>query len=87
MVDDRQSLHFKKLFLTFARWKAAEAKNVKLVHVGFGKIMGDDGRPFKTRRSERRRRCKSTKTNRYAFVKQLTSSTAALLFFQGAQSR
>lgn len=49
VVDDRQSPHFKKLFLTFARWKAAEAKNVKLVHVGFGKIMGDDGKPFKTR--------------------------------------
>jgi arginyl-tRNA synthetase len=49
VVDDRQSPHFKKLFLTFARWKAAEAKSVKLVHVGFGKIMGDDGRPFKTR--------------------------------------
>ncbi len=49
VVDDRQSPHFKKLFLTFARWKAAEAKTVKLVHVGFGKIMGDDGKPFKTR--------------------------------------
>jgi arginyl-tRNA synthetase len=49
VVDDRQSPHFKKLFLTFARWKAAEAMKVKLVHVGFGKIMGDDGKPFKTR--------------------------------------
>jgi arginyl-tRNA synthetase len=25
------------------------AKKVKLVHVGFGKILGDDGKPFKTR--------------------------------------
>jgi arginyl-tRNA synthetase len=49
VVDDRQSGHFKKLFLTFARWKAAEAKTTKLVHVGFGKIMGEDGKPFKTR--------------------------------------
>ena len=49
VVDDRQSPHFKKLFLTFARWKAADAKKVKLVHVGFGKILGDDGKPFKTR--------------------------------------
>jgi arginyl-tRNA synthetase len=49
VVDDRQSPHFKKLFLTFARWKPAEAKQVKLIHVGFGKIMGDDGKPFKTR--------------------------------------
>jgi arginyl-tRNA synthetase len=49
VVDDRQSPHFKKLFLTFARWQPAEAKKVKLIHVGFGKIMGDDGKPFKTR--------------------------------------
>ena len=49
VVDDRQSGHFKKLFATFARWKSGEAKKVKLVHVGFGKIMGEDGKPFKTR--------------------------------------
>ena len=49
VVDDRQSGHFKKLFLTFARWKNFEAKTTKLVHVGFGKIMGEDGKPFKTR--------------------------------------
>jgi arginyl-tRNA synthetase len=49
VVDDRQSGHFKKLFATFARWQADAAKKVKLVHVGFGKIMGEDGKPFKTR--------------------------------------
>ncbi len=49
VVDDRQSGHFKKLFLIFGRWKPAAAKTTKLVHVGFGKIMGDDGKPFKTR--------------------------------------
>ncbi len=49
VVDDRQAPHFKKLFLTFARWKAEDAKKVKLVHVGFGKILGEDGKPFKTR--------------------------------------
>jgi arginyl-tRNA synthetase len=49
VVDDRQSGHFKKLFLTFTRWKPEDAKKTKLVHVGFGKIMGDDGKPFKTR--------------------------------------
>ena len=48
VVDDRQSGHFKKLFLTFARWKNVESKTTKLVHVGFGKIMGEDGKPFKT---------------------------------------
>ena len=49
VVDDRQSGHFKKLFLIFARWKPDAAKTTKLVHVGFGKIMGEDGKPFKTR--------------------------------------
>ncbi len=49
VVDDRQGPHFKKLFLTFARWQPAAARQVKLVHVGFGKILGDDGKPFKTR--------------------------------------
>ena len=49
VVDDRQSGHFKKLFLIFARWQPDAAKKAKLVHVGFGKIMGDDGKPFKTR--------------------------------------
>ena len=49
VVDDRQSGHFKKLFLIVARWKPETAKNTKLVHVGFGKILGDDGKPFKTR--------------------------------------
>src|SRR5450432_4379754 len=49
VVDDRQSGHFKKLFLIFGRWKPDAAKNTTLVHVGFGKILGDDGKPFKTR--------------------------------------
>jgi arginyl-tRNA synthetase len=49
VVDDRQAAHFKKLFAIFARWKCDEAKKVKLIHVGFGKILGDDGKPFKTR--------------------------------------
>jgi arginyl-tRNA synthetase len=49
VVDDRQSLHFKKLFLAFARWQPEAAKSIKMVHVGFGKIMGEDGKPFKTR--------------------------------------
>jgi arginyl-tRNA synthetase len=49
VVDDRQSTHFRKLFLTVARWKPEIAACVKLVHVGFGKILGEDGKPFKTR--------------------------------------
>ncbi len=49
VVDDRQAPHFRKLFLAFARWQANAAKRVKLRHVGFGKILGDDGKPYKTR--------------------------------------
>jgi arginyl-tRNA synthetase len=49
VVDDRQSGHFKKLFLIVTRWKPGAAKTTKLIHVGFGKILGDDGKPFKTR--------------------------------------
>ena len=49
VVDDRQAGHFKKLFAIFARWQPDAARTVKLVHVGFGKILGEDGKPFKTR--------------------------------------
>jgi arginyl-tRNA synthetase len=49
VVDDRQGPHFRKLFLIFARWQPEAARKVTLRHVGFGKILGDDGRPFKTR--------------------------------------
>ena len=52
VVDDRQAGHFKKLFATFARWQPEAARKVKLVHVGFGKILGEDGKPFKTRSGE-----------------------------------
>ncbi len=49
VVDDRQAPHFRKLFLTFGRWQPEATKRVALRHVGFGKILGDDGKPFKTR--------------------------------------
>ena len=49
VVDDRQAPHFRKLFLAFARWQSDAAKRVKLRHVGFGKILGEDGKPYKTR--------------------------------------
>src|SRR5207244_3886754 len=42
-----QQLHFQQLFTVFRRWHP-EAK-VKLAHVWFGSILGDDGKPFKTR--------------------------------------
>jgi arginyl-tRNA synthetase len=46
VVDHRQSLHFEQLFATARLWGY---ENVELTHVGFGTVLGDDGRPFKTR--------------------------------------
>ena len=50
VTDGRQQLHFSQIFLVFKRWHP-EAK-VKLAHVWFGSIMGEDGKPFKTRSGE-----------------------------------
>jgi len=46
VVDHRQSLHFQQLF-TAAR--LLDYKDVELQHISFGTVLGDDGRPFKTR--------------------------------------
>jgi arginyl-tRNA synthetase len=46
VVDYRQSLHFKQLFAAARLWGYG---NVELEHVSFGTVLGDDGRPFKTR--------------------------------------
>ena len=46
VVDHRQSLHFKQLF---AAARLLGYKDVELRHVSFGTVLGDDGRPFKTR--------------------------------------
>jgi arginyl-tRNA synthetase len=50
VTDGRQQLHFRQLFATFRRWHP-EAP-VKLAHVWFGSILGEDGKPFKTRSGE-----------------------------------
>ena len=50
VTDARQQLHFQQLFAIFRRWHP-EAK-VKLAHVWFGSILGEDGKPFKTRSGE-----------------------------------
>lgn len=47
VTDGRQQLHFKQLFEIYKKWKG-EAQ-AKLEHVWFGKILGDDGKPIKTR--------------------------------------
>jgi len=45
-----QQLHFQQLLAIFRRWHP-EAK-IHLAHVWFGSILGQDGRPFKTRSGE-----------------------------------
>jgi arginyl-tRNA synthetase len=50
VTDARQQLHFQQLFAVFRRWRP-EAK-VNLAHVWFGSILGEDGKPFKTRSGE-----------------------------------
>jgi arginyl-tRNA synthetase len=50
VTDGRQQLHFQQLFTTFSRWHP-DAK-VRLAHVWFGSILGEDGKPFKTRSGE-----------------------------------
>ena len=46
VVDFRQGEHFKKLFAAAKLWGYEKPK---LVHVEFGTVLGDDGKPFKTR--------------------------------------
>jgi arginyl-tRNA synthetase len=50
VTDGRQQLHFQQVFAAFRRWYP-EAK-VNLAHVWFGSILGEDGKPFKTRSGE-----------------------------------
>jgi arginyl-tRNA synthetase len=50
VTDGRQQLHFRQLFAVFRRWHP-ESK-AKLAHVWFGSILGEDGKPFKTRSGE-----------------------------------
>lgn len=46
VVDHRQSQHFEQVFETARRWGCGD---VDLVHVAFGTVLGEDGKPFKTR--------------------------------------
>jgi arginyl-tRNA synthetase len=50
VTDGRQQLHFQQLFAIFRRWNPSAP--VKLAHVWFGSILGEDGRPFRTREGE-----------------------------------
>jgi arginyl-tRNA synthetase len=46
VVDHRQALHFEHLFATA---RLMGYRDVELTHVSFGTVLGEDGRPFKTR--------------------------------------
>jgi len=50
VTDGRQQLHFQQLFELYNRWKPGHG--MKLKHVWFGAILGEDGKPFKTRSGE-----------------------------------
>ena len=66
VTDGRQQLHFQQLFAAFRQWmegtassvpqnsgqRRSAALQVKLAHVWFGSILGEDGKPFKTRSGE-----------------------------------
>jgi len=49
VVDHRQSGHFEQVFEAARRWGLPGIDGVDLVHVAFGTVLGEDGRPFKTR--------------------------------------
>ncbi len=46
VVDHRQSLHFRQLFTTARLWAYPD---VELEHISFGTVLGEDGKPYKTR--------------------------------------
>jgi len=68
VTDGRQQLHFQQVFAAFRRWQERRAPSrhaanspslaetvlgvPKLAHVWFGSILGEDGKPFKTRSGE-----------------------------------
>ncbi len=56
VTDGRQQLHFQQVFAAFRKWQSAigdrPAPMPGLAHVWFGSILGEDGRPFKTRSGE-----------------------------------
>ncbi len=50
VVDKRQGDHFEQLFLTARKWFAARKRRLpRLEHVDFGTVLGENGKPLKTR--------------------------------------
>ncbi len=54
VTDARQIQHFQMLFkeAEMAGWDWRDGKKVELVHVPFGSVLGEDGKPLKTRSGE-----------------------------------
>jgi arginyl-tRNA synthetase len=54
VTDTRQIQHFQMLFTVaeMAGWDRRDSQKVDLVHVTFGSILGEDGRPLKARSGE-----------------------------------
>jgi arginyl-tRNA synthetase len=58
VTDGRQQLHFQQFFAVFHKWRQANSElrtsnpELRLAHVWFGSILGEDGKPFKTRSGE-----------------------------------
>ncbi|HXE41431.1 MAG TPA: arginine--tRNA ligase, partial [Candidatus Baltobacteraceae bacterium] len=55
VTDGRQQLHFQQIFAAFTKWNSSlvtRHSSLKLAHVWFGSILGEDGKPFKTRSGE-----------------------------------
>jgi len=51
VTDARQNLHFQMVFAV-ARMAGWAPENVELVHVTFGSVLGENGKPLKTREGE-----------------------------------
>lgn len=53
VIDSRQSDHCQQLFLTATKWfERTERKVPRLEHVAFGTVLGENGKPLKTRSGE-----------------------------------
>jgi arginyl-tRNA synthetase len=55
VTDGRQQLHFQQVFTAFRKWRSTfdpRPSTLVLAHVWFGSILGEDGKPFKTRSGE-----------------------------------
>ncbi len=54
VTDARQIQHFQMLFTVaeMAGWNQRDGRTIELVHVPFGSVLGEDGKPLKTRSGE-----------------------------------